>query len=53
MKAYSAKWPKAFVLFFAVTNCSVALVLAGLTAAAEGLFLEDWLIAGASVRALS
>lgn len=52
IKAYSAKLPKALVVIFSVIAAatSIALaVLATLHIGNEGLFLENWLSAGASV----
>ncbi len=49
VKAFSSKWPKAFILFFAAVGCATSIALAVLTTDAKGLFLENWLTAGASV----
>lgn len=52
VKAYSAKWPKITIVFFAsiVNGTAIATaVLATLHVGNDGLFLEDWLTAAASV----
>lgn len=51
-KAYSAKWPKAFIVAFAslATGASIATaIVSTLSAAKSDLFLEDWLGTAASV----
>lgn len=52
MQAYTAKWPKTFILLFAFlsSGASVATaVLTSLDTGNNGLFLENWLSTGASV----
>lgn len=52
VKAYSAKVPKFFILLFAVLGCATAIatgVLTTLHIGNDGLLLENWLSAGASV----
>lgn len=53
VKAYSAKWSKVFIVLFAAIANGTAIataVLATLHVGDDGLFLEDWLTAAASVR---
>lgn len=50
--AYSAKLPKTLIALFAALTCSTGIataVLATLHIGQDGLFLENWLSAGASV----
>lgn len=50
--AYSAKLPKTLIVLFAALTCSTGVataVLATLHIGRDGLFLENWLSAGASV----
>lgn len=52
LKAYSAKWPKTFVVLFAIISCGTSIATGLLTTlhiGKDGLFLENWLSAGASV----
>lgn len=53
IKAYSAKWPKAFIVLFALLASATSIATAistTLHAGKDDLFLENWLSAGASVR---
>lgn len=50
--AYSARLPKTLIVLFAALTCSTGIataVLATLHIGQDGLFLENWLSAGASV----
>lgn len=50
--AYSAKLPKTLIVLFAALTCGTGIataVLATLNIGQDGLFLENWLSAGASV----
>lgn len=52
VKAYSAKWPKALILLFALVSSGTSIatsVLTSLQSGNNGLFLENWLSTGASV----
>lgn len=52
IEAYSAKWPKTLVILFAVIASATSIATAVLTTlhvGKDGLFLENWLSAGASV----
>lgn len=52
VKAYTAKWPKAFVVLFALVSSGASIatsVLTSLQSGNSGLFLENWLSTGASV----
>lgn len=52
LKAYSAKASKLFIVIFATLGCATAIatgVLTTLHIGNDGLFLENWLSAGASV----
>lgn len=52
VKAYSAKWPKTFILLFALLSSGTSIatsVLTSLETGNSGLFLENWLSTGASV----
>ena len=52
VKAYSAKLPKSLIVLFAALGCATAIataVLATLDIGKDGLFLENWLSAAASV----
>lgn len=52
VKAYSSKLAKIFIVVFATLTCTTAIataVLATLHIGQDGLFLENWLSAGASV----
>lgn len=54
--AYSAKLPKTFIVFFAALTCTTGIataVLATLHIGQDGLFLENWLSAGASVSKIA
>ena len=53
--AYSAKLPRTLIVLFAALTCSTGIataVLATLPLGQDGLFLENWLSAGASVSSL-
>lgn len=52
IKAYSAKWPKTFIVLFALVSSGTSIATAILTTlhiGNDGLFLENWLTTGASV----
>lgn len=52
LKAYSAKWPKTLMVLFAIISCGTSIATAILTTlhvGKDGLFLENWLGAGATV----
>lgn len=54
--AYSAKLPKILIVLFAALTCSTGIataVLATLHIGQDGLFLENWLSAGASVSKIA
>lgn len=56
VNAYSAKWPKTFVLLFALLSSGTSIatsVLTSLQSGSNGLFLENWLSTGASVSCRS
>lgn len=46
---FTAKWPKVFVLIFAVATCGLSFAVAVLSPVVEELFPDNWLIAGSSV----
>lgn len=52
VKAYSAKWPKTFIVFFAILGSSTSVataILTSLNTGNNGLFLDNWLSTSASV----
>ncbi|KAL1882253.1 hypothetical protein Daus18300_000739 [Diaporthe australafricana] len=56
VKAYSSKLAKTFIVVFAALACTTTIataVLATLHVGQDGLFLENWLSAGASILLLS
>jgi hypothetical protein len=52
VKAYSAKLPKAFIIFFSVVGLGLSIAVAVVATLGEttGLFLENWLAVGTWVR---
>lgn len=56
IRAYSSKWPKTFIVLFALISSSTSVATAILTTlhiGQDGLLLQDWLTAGASVSRIA